>query len=207
MSRSIGTPSSTWRIGIAVWRANSSSVRLLKSGERCWTTTKASPVFAGICENNRSSASSPPADAPTPTTYAGRRSAAIAGDSRLVVSSAAKLAGRSVMPPDSVRTQANPATRVPFSPAFLPHRAVQPFIVSDALAKLRIKGKYGSRNRERDRTWSLTSGPIEKWLHSAAAESAPRCGRRYEIATTDARRSSWSGGLLGHNLADSPTQH
>ena len=36
-------------------------------GSRCWTTTKAKPLSAGTCRKNRSSASSPPAEAPIPT--------------------------------------------------------------------------------------------------------------------------------------------
>jgi hypothetical protein len=74
-SGSSGVPSVTVTIGMRVRRASSSSITLLKSGERCWTTTNAHPVFWGICSNSRSSASSPPAEAPTPTTLVGTRGA------------------------------------------------------------------------------------------------------------------------------------
>ena len=33
--------------GISLWRAISSSIRLRKSGDRCWTTTNAMPVSRG----------------------------------------------------------------------------------------------------------------------------------------------------------------
>src|SRR5690606_37497112 len=35
---------------------------------RCWMSTKAQPVFAGRLRSSRANASSPPADAPIPTT-------------------------------------------------------------------------------------------------------------------------------------------
>ncbi len=57
------------RTGIGVRRERSSDIRLLKSGERCWTTTKAIPVSGGRRENSRSRGSSPPAEAPMPTTW------------------------------------------------------------------------------------------------------------------------------------------
>ncbi len=56
-----------WRIGICVRRDNSSSMRLLKSGDRCCRTTNAIPVSVGRWVNSRSSESRPPADAPIPT--------------------------------------------------------------------------------------------------------------------------------------------
>ena len=68
---STSMPSSTGWIGSSVRRARISSISLLKSGERCWTTTNAIPVSAGTLSKKRSSASSPPADAPMPTTNAG----------------------------------------------------------------------------------------------------------------------------------------
>src|SRR5262249_10920386 len=49
-------------------RESSSSITLRKSGERCCTTTNAIPGFGGRFAKNCSSDSSPPADAPMPTT-------------------------------------------------------------------------------------------------------------------------------------------
>jgi len=46
-------------------------MRLLKSGDRCWTTTNAMPVAAGTPSKNRVSGSRPPAEAPMPTTARG----------------------------------------------------------------------------------------------------------------------------------------
>ena len=54
---------------------------LLKSGDRCWTTTNAMPVSSGIAPKNCSSASSPPAEAPTPTTNSSAGSSADARSS------------------------------------------------------------------------------------------------------------------------------
>jgi hypothetical protein len=46
---------------------DSSSMSLLKSGDRCCRTTNAIPVSGGMFVNSRSSESRPPADAPMPT--------------------------------------------------------------------------------------------------------------------------------------------
>ena len=62
-----GIPSRTRVTGSEVRRASSSSIIDSKSGERCCTTTKARPVSADMEEKSPSSASSPPAEAPTPT--------------------------------------------------------------------------------------------------------------------------------------------
>ena len=51
-----------------VRRSSSSFIKLLKSGDKCWTTTKAAPLSAGILSKNSSNARSPPAEAPMPTT-------------------------------------------------------------------------------------------------------------------------------------------
>src|SRR4051812_13857461 len=58
-------------MGNGVRRAKISSIKLLKSGDRCCTTTKAIPVFVGTLSKKCSSASRPPAEAPIPTTYRG----------------------------------------------------------------------------------------------------------------------------------------
>jgi hypothetical protein len=56
-------------------RASSSAIRLRWSGARCWTTTKARPVWSDIGASSRCSASNPPAEAPIATiTSAGDRS-------------------------------------------------------------------------------------------------------------------------------------
>ncbi len=60
--------SSTRYTGIRVRRASSSSIKLLKSGDRCCTTTNESPESRGVCAKNSSNASRPPAEAPIPTT-------------------------------------------------------------------------------------------------------------------------------------------
>jgi hypothetical protein len=74
-------PSSTSTTGMLVRRDRSSSMTLLKSGDRCCTTTNAMPVSSGIAPKNCSSASSPPAEAPTPTTNNSARSSAAARSS------------------------------------------------------------------------------------------------------------------------------
>ena len=53
--------------GIAVARARSSGNRLACLGARCCTSTKAMPVSAGSALSSWVKASSPPAEAPTPT--------------------------------------------------------------------------------------------------------------------------------------------
>ena len=63
-----GSPSSACTTGIAVSRLRSSTSRLLCSGSRCWTRTKAMPLCGGMTAKNALKASSPPADAPRPTT-------------------------------------------------------------------------------------------------------------------------------------------
>ena len=55
--------------GIAVRSVSSGPIIDGWAGERCCTTQYAAPVSAGTLRNIRSSASNPPADAPTPTTY------------------------------------------------------------------------------------------------------------------------------------------
>ncbi len=67
-SGSIGTPSVTCWMGMRVRRPSSSTMRLSKSGDRCCSTTNAIPLSSGMAANSVSSASSPPADAPMPTT-------------------------------------------------------------------------------------------------------------------------------------------
>src|SRR5271166_3949607 len=62
---------------MGVTRVRSSTMRLSWFGSRCWTSTKAMPLFAGIALKNFLNASSPPAEAPSPTTVhsgAARRS-------------------------------------------------------------------------------------------------------------------------------------
>src|SRR5436305_819493 len=72
-------------MGMGVRRDSSSSVRLLKSGERCWTTTNAMPVWAGMVLKKRSSASSPPAARPLPEeTVLRSRLGALRGRLRMV---------------------------------------------------------------------------------------------------------------------------
>ena len=50
---------------------SSSGMRVTWRGSRCWTSTNAIPLSAGMCEKNFWKASRPPADAPIPTTGAG----------------------------------------------------------------------------------------------------------------------------------------
>jgi hypothetical protein len=57
--------------GIAVLARNSSTSRLSCSGERCWTSTNAMPLSAGMAAKKVRNASSPPAEAPIPTTRRG----------------------------------------------------------------------------------------------------------------------------------------
>src|SRR3954467_6276030 len=52
---------------MAVRRDSNSSIRLLKSGDKCCRTMNAIPVSAGRLEKKRSSDSRPPAEAPIPT--------------------------------------------------------------------------------------------------------------------------------------------
>ena len=52
---------------MAVARWSSSTIELLCVGSRCWTMTKAKPLSDGTFRKNRSSAASPPAEAPIPT--------------------------------------------------------------------------------------------------------------------------------------------
>jgi len=40
----------------------------LRVGSKCWTMTKAMPLFFGTCDRKCSNASNPPAEAPMPTT-------------------------------------------------------------------------------------------------------------------------------------------
>ena len=48
------------------------AARLLScSGDKCITTTNASPLLAGICSKNCRNTATPPADAPRPTTPVG----------------------------------------------------------------------------------------------------------------------------------------
>src|SRR5439155_6623995 len=54
--------------GISECLDNSSSITLLKSGDKCWTTTNAIPGLGGRLAKNCSSDSRPPAEAPIPTT-------------------------------------------------------------------------------------------------------------------------------------------
>jgi hypothetical protein len=58
---------SACRIVIRVRRDSNSFMKLLKSGDRCCSTTNAMPLSAGRCVKKRSSDSRPPADAPIPT--------------------------------------------------------------------------------------------------------------------------------------------
>lgn len=59
-------PFSTRWMAMLVCLASSSSIMLLKSGERCCTTTKAKPESVGMWVKKAWSASSPPAEAPMP---------------------------------------------------------------------------------------------------------------------------------------------
>ena len=67
MLGSTGIPCSARRTGIWVRLDNSSTIRLLCCGDRCWTTTKLMPLSGGMLSKKESSASSPPAEAPMPT--------------------------------------------------------------------------------------------------------------------------------------------
>ena len=60
-------PSSTTCTSMSVTRPSNWSMWLLKSGDRCWTTTNTMPVQIGMLRNTKSNASSPPAEAPIPT--------------------------------------------------------------------------------------------------------------------------------------------
>src|SRR5690349_14114555 len=53
---------------IAVAGASASASMLPCVGSRCWMTTKAMPLSAGMAESSSTKAASPPADAPMPTT-------------------------------------------------------------------------------------------------------------------------------------------
>gem|GEM_PF-6224842 len=59
--------SRTRRTGRVVWRERISGRALLRSGSRCWSTRKHSPVSGGRWEKNRRRASRPPAEAPRAT--------------------------------------------------------------------------------------------------------------------------------------------
>ncbi len=72
-SGSTGTPSAAWRTGIVVRRARTSASTLSLSGGRCRTKTNAMPASGRMASRNAPNASSPPADAPTPTTGNGSR--------------------------------------------------------------------------------------------------------------------------------------
>ena len=60
--------------GISVYLRRISGRRLVCSGSWCCTTTKAIPLFPGMCLKNCSIASRPPADAPMPTNARGEAS-------------------------------------------------------------------------------------------------------------------------------------
>ncbi len=65
---STGRPSRTSSTGKRVVRASASRSRLGWAGSRCWINTNAAPVASGRWRSRSLNASSPPADAPTPTT-------------------------------------------------------------------------------------------------------------------------------------------
>lgn len=77
---SSSNPSVATRTGMLVRRERISSIKLRKSGERCCTTTNAIPVSGRVRPKSCSSASRPPADAPTPTMKSEDRTAPVAGD-------------------------------------------------------------------------------------------------------------------------------
>ena len=60
-----------WTTFMPVERWSSSTMRPLRVGSRCWMITKATPLSGGTLERNPSRASSPPAEAPIPTTTGG----------------------------------------------------------------------------------------------------------------------------------------
>lgn len=64
-------PSTTGGRASVVRRLRSSRIRLLRSGDRCWTMTKASRLGASTSPKNCSIASSPPAEAPIATIASG----------------------------------------------------------------------------------------------------------------------------------------
>src|SRR5271165_106229 len=64
-------PSLASSAGIPHRLLRSSGSRLGAESSRCWMITKASPVSRGSAEQNDRSASSPPEDAPIPTTSVG----------------------------------------------------------------------------------------------------------------------------------------
>ena len=63
-----GIPSAAAVTGIVVLALSNSTSMLTRCGSKCWTSTKAIPLLAGILAKNRVNASNPPADAPMPTT-------------------------------------------------------------------------------------------------------------------------------------------
>src|SRR5262249_48725210 len=78
-------PFSTRWMGMGVRRASNSLVRLRKSGERCCTTTNATPTDVGMRSKRRSRASRPPAEAPTPTTWNGDVAGSAVGTGMIAV--------------------------------------------------------------------------------------------------------------------------
>ncbi len=64
-------PSVASTIGTFVTASRACASLPVCEGGKCWSTTNASPVSAGIAATSWRNASSPPADAPTPTTRCG----------------------------------------------------------------------------------------------------------------------------------------
>jgi len=65
-----GTPWEISTTGIGVTRPSSTGNRLIWRASRCWMTTKLMPVSGGNSLSSVETDSSPPADAPMPTTVA-----------------------------------------------------------------------------------------------------------------------------------------
>ena len=65
---SAAMPSAASTTGMAVWRPSRCAKALSRVGSKCRMITKAHPLSAGIASRKRLAASSPPADAPMPTT-------------------------------------------------------------------------------------------------------------------------------------------
>src|SRR2546428_909967 len=61
-------PSSASQIGMGVYLASSSAIRLWCFGSRCGMSTKAMPLLSGMAPRNFLNALRPPAEAPMPTT-------------------------------------------------------------------------------------------------------------------------------------------
>ena len=130
-------PSSTSHTGIQVKRLTSSTSRLLWSGARCCTSTKAMPGAgpAGTPPRKASKAANPPAEAPIPTT--GKATAASGTTASRTAASGAVPAARAANG-SGAAPRGSPGARVPGSVrAGRPRRGAGPLL---RLRVLRVRG-------------------------------------------------------------------